>query len=79
MPQGYEWWVDLIAGRIDPDGLAINQTSFEEFESYVTPSETEKEFEIPVEDDVRPAAAKPKEYDEWYYLDEEFALVQQGE
>lgn len=79
MPQGYEWWVDLIAGRIDPDGLAINQTSFEEFESYVAPGETEKEFEIPAEDDVKPVAKKPAEYDEWYYLDEEFGLIQQGE
>jgi inorganic pyrophosphatase len=78
LPQGYEWWVDLIAGRIEPDGLAINQTSFKEFESYIEPSETEKEFEIPAEDDVRPAAEKPKEYDEWYYLDEDFQLIQQG-
>jgi len=30
-------------------------------------------------DDVQPAAAKPTEYDEWYYLDEEFGLIQQGE
>jgi inorganic pyrophosphatase len=79
LPQGYEWWVDLIAGRIDPDGLAINQTSFEEFESYVAPSETEEVFEIPSENDVQPAAAKPTEYDEWYYLDEDFQLIQQGE
>lgn len=79
LPQGYEWWVDLVAGRIDPDGLATNQTSFEEFESYVAPSETEKAFGIPVQDDVQPAAEKPAEYDEWYYLDGDFRLIQQGE
>ena len=77
LPQGYEWWIDLVAGRIDPDGLAVNQTSFEEFDSYVTPSETGKEFEIPAENDVQPAAAKPTEYDEWYYLDEDLQLIQQ--
>jgi inorganic pyrophosphatase len=79
LPQGYEWWVDLISGKEDPDGLAINQTSFNEFESYVKPSETQDKFDIPAENDVQPAAAKPSQYDEWYYLDADFQLIQQGE
>lgn len=79
LPQGYEWWVDLISGKEDPDGLSINQTSFKEFDSYVEPSSTAEEFDIPAEDAVKPAAAKPTEYDQWYYLTEDFELVQQGE
>jgi inorganic pyrophosphatase len=79
LPQGYEWWIDLISGKEDPDGLAVNQTSFDEFESYVKPSETQQEFDIPADNDVQPAAAKPTEYDEWYYLDSDFQLIQQGE
>jgi inorganic pyrophosphatase len=78
LPQGYEWWLDLISGKEDPDGLAINQTSFDEFDSYVAPSEAQKEFGIPAEDDIQPAEAKPKQYDEWYFLDADFQLIQQG-
>jgi inorganic pyrophosphatase len=79
LPQGHEWWVDLVSGREDPDGLAINQTSFEEFESFVEPTETREVFEIPVEDEILPAAEKPAVYDEWFYLDAEFGIIQQGE
>jgi inorganic pyrophosphatase len=59
--------------------LAINQTSFEEFESFVEPTETREVFEIPVEDEILPAAEKPAVYDEWFYLDAEFGIIQQGE
>lgn len=79
LPQGYQWWVDLISGKEDPDGLAINQTSFDEFASYVAPTETQQEFDIAAADDIQPAAAKPTQYDEWYYLDKDFQLIQQGE
>jgi inorganic pyrophosphatase len=79
LPQGHEWWVDLVSGKEDPDGLSINQTSFTEFESYVEPTETGEVFEIPVEDEILPAAEKPAVYDEWFYLDAEFGLIQQGE
>ena len=79
LPQGHEWWVDLVSGREDLNGLAINQTSFEAFESFVEPAEAGEMFEIPFEDDVQPAAQKPARYDEWYYLDAEFGLVRQGE
>ena len=78
LPQGYEWWVDLVSGKEDPDGLAVNQTSFEEFESFVEAGETAEAFRIPEVDDVLPAAEKPAVYDEWFYLDEEFGLIQQG-
>jgi len=79
LPQGHEWWVDLISRKEDLDGLSINQTSFEEFESFVEPAEAGEVFEIPKEDDVLPAAEKPARYDEWSYLDAEFGLIQQGE
>lgn len=79
LPQGYAWWLDLISGKEDPDGLSINQTSFEQYESFVAPSETAQEFEIPEQDAVEPAEPKPKQYDHWYYLDEDFQLIQQGD
>ena len=59
--------------------MAINQTSFEAFESFVEPAEAGNVFEIPVEDEILPAAEKPAVYDEWFYLDAEFGLIQQGE
>jgi len=79
LPQGHEWWVDLVSGREDPDGLSINQTVLEGLESFVEPAETGEVFDIPREDDMLPAAEKPAVYDEWYYLDEEFGVIQQGE
>jgi inorganic pyrophosphatase len=79
LPQGHEWWVDLVSGKEDPDGLAINQTSFEEFESFVEPGEARKTFGIPGENEVLPAAEKPAVYDEWFYLDAEFEVIEQGE
>jgi inorganic pyrophosphatase len=68
----------LVSGKEDPDGLAINQTSFEGFESFVEPAEAGDVFESPEEDEVLPAAEKPARYDEWYYLDREFGLILQG-
>lgn len=79
LPQGYEWWVDLISGKEDPDGLSVNQTSFPDYDSYVEPSKTAEEFGIPFEDAIESPAAKPTEYDHWYYLTEDFELIQQGE
>ena len=69
----------MISGKEDPDGLAINQTSFEGFESFVEPAEAGEVFGIPKEDEVLPVAEKPARYDEWFYLDAEFGLIQQGE
>jgi inorganic pyrophosphatase len=79
LPQGHRWWVDLISGREDPDGLSINQTSFGDFEGFVEPAETRAIFEIREEDAVLPAAEKPAMYDQWFYLDAEFGLIPQGE
>lgn len=79
LPQGYAWWLDLISGKIDPDGLSVNQTSFGQFESFVEPGEAARELEIPERDAVEPAAEKPAQYDYWYYLDEDFGLIRQGE
>lgn len=78
LPQGHEWWIDLVSGSEDPDGLDVNQTSVAEYDGYVAPNEAAEELEIPTEDDIQPAAPRPAEYDEWYYLDEEFGLIQQG-
>lgn len=79
LPQGHEWWVDLVSGKEDSDGLAINQMSYQGFESYVEPAETRKTFEIPGEDAVLPAVEKPAVYDKWFYLDAEFGIIEQGE
>lgn len=78
LPQGHEWWFDLISGKEDPDGLDVGQTSFPEFEGFVEPAEAGETFGVPVRDAVLPAAGKPGVFDQWYYLDEEFGLIKQG-
>jgi inorganic pyrophosphatase len=78
IPQGYEYWKQLISGEEDPGQINFNQTSFPEYESYIKPQDTTKAFDIPKESRLEPKAPKPTEYDEWYYLDEDFELIAQG-
>jgi inorganic pyrophosphatase len=78
IPEGHQYWLDLISGEEDPGKINFNQTSFPEFDSYIDPSETTETLDIPSESAPEPAAAKPSQYDEWYYLDEDFELIEQS-
>lgn len=78
IPEGHEYWRQLISGEEKAGKINFNQTSFAEYESYVKPQDTTKRLNIPKESKVEPAAAKPSQYTEWYYLDAEFQLIEQG-
>lgn len=77
VPQGHEYWRQLISGKEDPGKINFNQTSFPEYDSYVKPQDTGRVLGIPKESKPEPAALKPTQYDEWYYLDEDFQLIEQ--
>jgi inorganic pyrophosphatase len=79
IPQGHQYWIDLISGEEDPGRINFNQTSFPEYDSYVKSADATKLFDLPKKSEIEPAAPKPSQYDEWYYLDEDFQLIQQGE
>jgi inorganic pyrophosphatase len=78
LPQGHKWWQDLIAGKEESE-LDIAQTSFSELGSYIAAEETYERFGVPATDNILPAAAKPSQYNSWYFLNDELELIQQGE
>ena len=43
--------------------------------SYVSRCVTTQKFGIPAESNILPAAEKPKQYDQWYYLGSEKKLI----
>lgn len=54
-----------------------NQTSNPKWcKTYVPSKDATKEFDLPEESKIEPAAKKPEEYEQWYYLDEEFNLIE---
>lgn len=78
VPTGHRYWKDLVSGREEPGEVNFNQTSFPEYDhSYVAPDQTTETFDLPKESRPEPAAAKPSQYEQWYYLDEDFQLVDQ--
>ena len=78
IPQGHEYWHQLVSGEEDPAKINFNQTSLPEYDSYVRSQDATRVLDLPKESKPEPAAAKPTEYDEWYYLDEGLQLIEQG-
>ena len=35
-------------------------------------------FDLPAESNEKPAASKPKRFDQWFYLDEDFKLIEEN-
>lgn len=77
IPTSHQYWKDLISGEEDPGKINFNQTTFPEYDSYIAPDQTTRTFDLPRESRPEPAASKPTQYDEWYYLDEDFQLIDQ--
>ncbi|KAL3466844.1 inorganic pyrophosphatase [Aspergillus heterothallicus] len=74
--QSHGYWLDLIKGTVDSNEINYNQTSRPDIkESYVSKCKA-MDFGIPAESDEKPAAAKLKRFEQWFYLDEEFALIE---
>lgn len=78
MPQSHEYWKQLISGEEDAGKINFNQTSFPEYDSYIKAQDTTRVLLLPKESKPEPAAPKPSQYDEWYYVDTEFQLIEQN-
>lgn len=66
--ESHGYWTDLVKGQVDSNSINYNQTSHPEFDaSYVEPSATVQQFEVPEANEL-PAERKPSKYDHWYYL-----------
>ena len=75
--QSHGYWEDLVKGKSDANKIKINQTSHPEFgKSYIESKKATKAFKIPKKSNIRPAKPKPEEFNQWYYLDADFNLIE---
>ncbi|KAL2796002.1 inorganic pyrophosphatase [Aspergillus keveii] len=76
--QSHGYWLDLIKGEVDSNEINYNQTSRPDIKgSYVSKCKA-TDFGIPDESDEKPAAEKLKRFEQWFYLDEDFQLIEEN-
>ncbi|KAL0938277.1 Inorganic pyrophosphatase 1 [Colletotrichum truncatum] len=76
LERGHRYWQGLINGDVNTGKINYNQTSSPKASiSFVSKCETAQKFDIPAENRTAPKAKKPDMYDQWYYLDKDFALI----
>ncbi|CAG9988637.1 unnamed protein product [Clonostachys byssicola] len=76
--ESHGFWQDLVKGKgeHEKNEIAINQTSNARYcKSYIKSSEATEAFNIPAKSNILPAAARPSEYDNWYYLDSDYNQI----
>ncbi|KAF5006210.1 hypothetical protein FDECE_7369 [Fusarium decemcellulare] len=70
-------WQDLVRGKVDSNEINYNQTSTKKYKkSYVRSKDATKKFNLPTKSSVLPPAERPAKYDQWYYLDEDYKLIE---
>lgn len=76
--RSHEHWKDLMSGKEAPGEINRNQTSDADDEDTYVPSWwASLKFHIPLWPRRLPAAAIPDEYQQWYYLDDDFDPIDQ--
>ncbi|KAH8168416.1 inorganic pyrophosphatase domain-containing protein [Sarocladium implicatum] len=71
------YWENLMKGKTEADDIMRNQTSNPRWcQTYVDKEETTETFGLPTESKIEEPAKKPEKYDYWYYLDEDFQLIE---
>ncbi|KAJ0424266.1 inorganic pyrophosphatase [Aspergillus carlsbadensis] len=76
--QSHGYWLDLIKGEVDSNEINYNQTSRPSIKgSYVSKCEA-TDLGIPSESDEKPASEKLKRFEQWFYLDEDFQLIEEN-
>lgn len=74
--ESHGFWQELVEGSVDSNDINYNQTSQESLDSFVSRCNATDELDIPAEDATDPAAEIPEKYTWWYYLDEDFQLIE---
>jgi inorganic pyrophosphatase len=75
--ESHEYWLDLMKGKTVAKKINREQTSNPKWcKTYVEKAATTEKFGIPAESRIDEAAKKPEKYQYWYYLDEEFKLIE---
>lgn len=75
--ESHEYWLDLVKGAVDTGSINYNQTSRPDIrKSYVSRCSATAQLDLPAESDIKPAAPKPERFNQWFYLDEDFQLIE---
>ena len=75
--ESHGYWEELIAGDVDTGKINYNQTSHPDVEgSYVQSKKATKELDLPKKSKVGKPAERPGRFDQWFYLDEDFQLIE---
>jgi inorganic pyrophosphatase len=74
--ESHGFWQELIRGEVDTGKINYNQTSTRDIDSWISSCSTTRTFDIPPVSAIEPAAPKPEKYNHWYYLDEDFQLIE---
>lgn len=76
--ESHVFWQNLIKGKTKKEKISTTQTHNPRWcKSYVPAENTTAMFKIPKTSSILPPAARPVEYDYWYYLDENFKVIGQ--
>ena len=74
--ESHAWWRELVAGETDPGEINRNQTTDDALESYVSRCDTVRTLGVPARSAKEPAEKIPEEETWWYYLDENFEMIE---
>ncbi|KAL2830849.1 inorganic pyrophosphatase [Aspergillus cavernicola] len=77
--QSHGYWLDLVKGNVDSNEINYNQTSRPDIKhSFVSKRKATYQFDLPAASDEEPAAPRPERFDQWFYLDKEFRLIEEN-
>ncbi|KAH7368769.1 inorganic pyrophosphatase [Plectosphaerella cucumerina] len=75
--ESHGYWLDLVKGAVPTGSINYNQTSRPDIrKSYVSKCAATAQLGLPAESNIKPAAAKPERFNQWFYLDEDFQLIE---
>lgn len=70
-------WRDLIRGKTTVEKINRWQTSNKRWcKTYIASENATARFDLPAVSNVKPAAPRASEYDQWYYLDADFKPIE---
>ncbi|KAL2214510.1 inorganic pyrophosphatase [Sarocladium strictum] len=75
--ESHEYWLDLMKGKTVAKKINREQTSNPRWcKTFVEKEVATEKLNIPKQSKIEPAAKKPEKYEYWYYLDDEFKLIE---
>ena len=79
LEESHGYWEELVEGSVDSNEINYNQTSQDSLDSFVSRCDAAKALDIPKKNATKKAAPVPEKYSRWYYLDEDYKLIELSE